>query len=246
MAVELDRARRRAVGWATFAALAGVALASVASGVANGDELDVGSALGPITASGASSAAAVAAALGATLVAVELATGGLARTTAVEPRRTRVVVAKVLAAALVAGGVIGAAHLVLIVALVLAAALGTFQLDVETVWLGEVIGRLATVIVGAGAAGAIGASLAFVVRSTGAVIVVVLVLLVLAEPGAAELVDALDQRGPLTGAGSLMAQGERYAGPTIPIALSGLAVTGWLVAVVGGAVEWVRRRDIAG
>ena len=193
---ELLRARSRRVSWAVPLALLGLVAFIVIVSVLQDQSWDVPENLPAAVGDVAAYVAWLFAAIGASLLGAESSNGGMTRVLAVEPRRVRVVLAKLS----VAGVVCAAGALVLAVGtvglMVLAAAAGPFDGNAEEILTSDLASSCASVVLGATLAGMLGGVAGLLGRSTTVGVVALTIVLIVIEPLLGGLVSELEGRGP--------------------------------------------------
>ncbi len=175
--------------------------------------------------------------LGITLSAGEFRHGTVVDTFLSEPRRDRVIAAKLTAA-----GMVGLAIGVIIAAATLVVGLiWCVAKDVTLDW--SVAGRSAIGIVAWQALfTVIGAALGAMIRAQGAAIAASVAWLFIAETALGQLISSIARWLPASAAS---ATGNAPADWLLPQACGGLVLLGWTLAAAAGAVFLTRRRDLA-
>ena len=244
LAIELRRVRLRPICWVVASLAIGTIVVVVSAAAAKGDHVDVDQRFVEVVASLAPFVIWTSAAVGAAVVGADLASGEVARELCVEPRRNRVVAARTGGAALACGLLSLAVLTTLEVAFLAGAAAGPFEVDIGGAWAADTVGLLGRIAAAGALAGAIGASAAFVFRSTGGAIVAVTSLAVAVEPLVETTWSGLAGRSPI---GALEALLALHAAPGLPERAAGESVVvalGWVLALTGLAVVLFDRRDI--
>ncbi len=244
LALELRRVRLRPIGWVVASLTIATIIVVVSAAAAKGDHIDVDQRFGEIVASLAPFVIWTSAVVGAALVGVDLTSGEVARVLCVEPRRNRVVAARTVGAALACGAISSAVFATLEAAFVIGAVTGPFEVDVGGAWAVDTGGLLLRVTAVGALAGAIGASAAFVLRSTGAVIVAVTSLVVAIEPFAETTWSGFAGRSPM---GALEALLALHAAPGLPeraVGESAVVAVVWVLALVAVVTVLFDRRDL--
>lgn len=244
LAVALRGIRSRPVCWVVAGLCIGTIVVVVSAAAAKGDHVDVDRRFGEVVASLAPFVIWTCATVGAAIVGADLASGEVARELCVEPRRNRVVAARTGAAAVACGLVALAVVSSLEVAFLAGAVGGPFEVDVGGAWAADTAGLLVRITAVGALAGAIGASAAFALGSTGAAIVAVTALAVAVEPLVATTWSGLAGRSPMGALEALLVPEVAPGLPARAVGESAVVALVWVLALVGFVTVLFDRRDV--
>lgn len=244
LAAEATRARYRRITWVVPTATIALVGLTATIGSLQGGTLDVAGEYRPALGDSSAYLGWLLAVVGASLVGAEFANGGLTRVLSVEPRRERVVAAKLLIVGAVGGAMAAAVLVATTATLLIAAAVGPFTGTPADVLDGALLGTTGALVGGGALVSILGGALAILFRSTAAAIVACTLLPALVEPAAGAWLPDLQGHGPFLALFGAMGGPESAVGSLIGASTSWPIAIPWVLVTTGAATAVFARRDI--